>query len=160
MITQSIIRLATRADAADIAVMARDSIERGLPWTWNEARVAQSVRAADTNVAVIGEPGALVAFGIMSYRERDSHLLLFAVRPESRRRKIGSVLLGWLEGVARDMGLERIRVECRRDNQAARNFYAEHAYHELSIERRFYRGIADGVMLEKWLAAASPPAIS
>jgi ribosomal-protein-alanine N-acetyltransferase len=151
MITQADIRLATLADAAEIAALARDTIEQGLPWTWHEARVARAIRANDSNVAVVGERGALVAFGIMAYGEHDAHLLLFAVRREQRRRHVGSLLLAWLEGVARELGLGRIRVECRRDNDAARNFYAEHAYHELAIQRRYYRGIADGVLLEKWL---------
>jgi [ribosomal protein S18]-alanine N-acetyltransferase len=153
MITQSAIRLATSADVAGIAAMARDEIERGLPWTWHDERVARALRAADTNVAVIGEPRDLTAFGIMSYGDRDAHLLLFAVRASHRRQKVGSRLLAWLEEVARSLGVERIRVECRRDNDAARNFYAEQGYHELALERRYYRGIADGVLLQKWLKA-------
>ena len=153
MITQSTVRLATPADVAGIAAIARDEIERGLPWTWHDERVARALRAADTNVAVIGEPRDLAAFGIMSYGDRDAHLLLLAVRESDRRQKVGSRLLAWLEDVARGLGIERIRVECRRDNDAARNFYAEHGYHELAVERRYYRGVADGILLQKWLTA-------
>ena len=46
---------------------------------------------------------------------------------------------------------KRIRVECRRDNAAARNFYCEHGYQELSITTKFYRGLKDGIHLVKWL---------
>jgi [ribosomal protein S18]-alanine N-acetyltransferase len=155
MMSEITIRLAKLADAADIAAMARDDIEQGLPWTWRAGRVARAVRAADTNVAVVGEPKALLAFGIMIYRDLDAHLLLLAVRHARRRQGIGSRLMVWLEEVARGLGIQRIRVECRRDNAAARNFYAEHAFHELSIERRWYRGIADGVLLEKRLVPAA-----
>lgn len=151
MISNLDIRLATRADAAEIATMSRDYIEQGLPWTWTEPRVAFSIASKDTNVVVAREAGIIVGFGIMSYPNDDAHLLLFAVRPESRRRGVGSAMLSLLEAVGRELGVRRIRVECRCDNVAARNFYCESGYHELAIHRRMYRGVADGVSLQKWL---------
>lgn len=150
------IRLATRADAAEIAAMSRDQIERGLPWSWTAERVASAIRNRDTNVAVVGEPGALAGFGIMAYRDEVAHLLLFSVRPSHRRRGVGSALLRWLEAVAVTAGIGRIVVECRRDNAPARNFYAESGYHELAITKGYYRGYSgggeDAIRLEKWLA--------
>jgi ribosomal-protein-alanine N-acetyltransferase len=145
------VRLATLADAADVAAMSRDYIERGLGWTWTKDRIARAIKDSDTNVAVIGERGALVAFGVMSYPDNEAHLLLFAVRPASRRKGVGSALLGWLEEVARSAGATCIRLEARRENVAARNFYGEHGYHERVIAKGMYRGAEDGVKLEKWL---------
>jgi ribosomal-protein-alanine N-acetyltransferase len=152
--TEIAVRLATLADAADIAAMSRDYIERGLGWSWTEERVARAIKHSETNVAVVGERGALVAFGIMSYPDDDAHLLLFAVRPAHRRKGVGSALLGWLEEVARSAGAKRIRVETRRENVAARNFYGEQGYHERVIAKRLYRGLEDGIKLEKWLRGA------
>lgn len=145
------VRLARTSDAEDIATMSRDYIEHGLPWTWTEGRVAAAIGDPDINVVVVGERGAIQAFGIMSYPDDDAHLLLFAVRQAQRRRGVGSAILHWLEEAARTAGAKRIRVECRRDNAAARNFYCEHAYQELSITAKFYRGLKDGVHLVKWL---------
>lgn len=145
------IRLARRADAAMIAAMSRDQIEQGLPWSWTEARVLGAIRNADTNVAVIGEPGALRGFGIMAYRDDVAHLMLFSVLPEHRRQGAGSALLRWLEEVAVNAGVQRISLECRRDNAAARNFYAERGYHELAIAKGYYRGVEDAIRLEKWI---------
>jgi ribosomal-protein-alanine N-acetyltransferase len=145
------IRLATRSDAAEIAAMSRDQIEQGLPWSWTEGRVLGAIRNADTNVAVIGQPGAILGFGIMAYRDEVAHLLLFSVRPSHRRKGVGSALLRWLEDVAVTAGVQRVSVECRRDNAAARNFYAESGYHELAIAKGYYRGVEDAIRLEKWL---------
>jgi ribosomal-protein-alanine N-acetyltransferase len=147
------VRLARIADAAAIARMARDYIEHGLPWTWTEARVEAAIRDPEINVAVAGDSGSICAFGIMSYPDDDAHLLLFAVRSAQQRRGVGSAILRWLEEAARTAGAKRIRVECRRDNVAARNFYCEHGYHELTITTKFYRGLKDGVHLVKWLRA-------
>lgn len=145
------IRLATTADAVSIAAMSRDQIEQGLPWSWTEARVLAAIRNPETNVAVIGERGALRGFGIIAYRDDTAHLLLFSVDPAHRRRGLGCTLLSWLEEVALTMGITRVVVECRRDNAPARNFYAVSGYHELAITRGYYRGREDAVRLEKWL---------
>ena len=151
MIADVTIRLATRADAAEIASMSRDYIEYGLPWRWRHDRVAAAIANPDTNVAVVGERGAITAFGIMSYADVDAHLLLFAVRSTSQRTGVGSAVLLWLEAVARAAGARRIQVEARRDNVAARNFYSEHGYHERLIKKAMYSGITDGIRLEKLL---------
>jgi ribosomal-protein-alanine N-acetyltransferase len=151
VIADTAVRLATVADAADIAEMSREYIEHGLPWGWRTDRVARAIRNPDTNVVVVESQGALVGFGIMSYLDDDAHLLLFAVRGSSQRRGIGSAILRWLEAAARAAGAKRIRVEARRENVAARNFYSEHGYHERVIAKGMYSGVVDGVRLEKWL---------
>jgi [ribosomal protein S18]-alanine N-acetyltransferase len=153
MITEASVRLATLADAAAIAEMSRDEIEHGLGWSWNAARVEHSIRDSNTNVAVIRDNGALLAFGIMSYRDDTAHLLLFAVRRSHQRQGVGTVVLRWLEDVARVAGLKRIHVECRRSNVAARNFYGDHGYHEYQIRKLYYAGIEDAIRLEKWFAS-------
>jgi len=147
------VRLATLADAKGIAAMSRDYIEQGLGWSWTAGRVERAIRDPEVNVAVIGEPGSIVGFGIMSYRHSIAHLLLFAVRRSQQRKGIGSAILAWLETVAVEAGITRIELECRRENPAARNFYGEHGYHEQAISRRYYAGIEDAIRLEKWLAA-------
>jgi len=151
MIADIAIRLATLADAAEIAAMSREHIEHGLPWRWRRERVARSIADRDTNVVVVGEPGRLVAFGIMSYLDDDAHLLLFAVRRASRRQGVGSAVLLWLEEVARAAGARRVRLEARRENAAARIFYNEHGYHERAIRRGMYGETVDGIPMEKWL---------
>ena len=151
MIADVTVRLATPADAMDIAAMSRDYIEYGLPWRWRPDRVAAAIINPDTNAVVVGERGALAAFGIMSYADADAHLLLIAVRSASQRTGVGSAVLLWLEAVARTAGATRIQVEARKENEAARNFYSEHGYHERLIKKAMYSGIADGIRLEKVL---------
>ena len=151
MIPQLTIRFATFADAAAIAALSRDEIEHGLPWTWREARVRHAIADPDTNVIVVGPPGAVAAFGVMYYAEDDAHLLLFAVHRSQQRQGVGSALLQWLEEAAIAAGAQKIRVEARMDNAAARSFYNERGYHEGAIVRRMYSDRLDGVRLEKWL---------
>lgn len=150
------IRLARPEDAGDIAAMSRELIEHGLPWTWRPDRVLRAIRSHDTNVAVLRDDGgALLAFGIMEYLDTDAYLVLFAVRADRQREGLGSALLRWLEASAEVAGAERIRVDARRDNVAARNFYNELGYHEVQIRRGRYSGSIDGIQLEKWLRSVS-----
>ena len=149
------IRLATIDDAADIAALSRDEIERGLPWSWTQERVAAAIRNPDTNVAVAGERGGIAGFGIMVYRDEAAHLSLFCVRASHRRQGVGSDILRWLEDVAVTAGARCIRLECRRDNVAARDFYGEHGYHERAIARGYYQGREDAVQLEKYCVPPS-----
>jgi ribosomal-protein-alanine N-acetyltransferase len=151
MLANLAFRFPTLADAEDIAAMSRDHIEQGLPWRWRRERVARAIQDPNTNVVVVGEPGALLAFGIMSYADEDAHLLLFAVQHSHQRKGIGSAVLVWLEEVARTAGSARICVEARKDNVAARCFYNEHGYHERALRQGMYSQMADGVYLEKWL---------
>lgn len=151
MLSETAVVLAVTRDASTIAAMSRDYIEQGLGWRWTAGRVLASIRNPDKNVAVIRDDGTVIAFGIMSYFENHAHLELLAVLPKKRRQGLASAITVWLERVAHVAGIERIFVECRRNNDAARNFYHEHCYHEQRIDKAMYRGIEDGIRLQKWL---------
>lgn len=152
MIDAGEIRLALPQDAARIATMSRDYVEDGLGWGWTPARVLRSIRDRVTNV-VVAECGAdLAGFGIMKYLDDDAHLLLFAVKPEYRRRGVGSGLLTWLESTATTAGIELIFLETRATNAAAREFYAARGYRELTTLPRYY-GSEDAVRIGKDLGS-------
>ena len=147
------VTIATRSDASAIAVMSRDLIEHGLEWHWRPERVARAIADPNTNAIVVRGDRQLIGFGIMEYLDDDAYLVLFAVHASHQRQGVGTVLLRWLETVARAAGSQRIRVDARRDNVAARCFYNEHGYHERILKTRMYGGAIDGVRLEKWLRA-------
>ena len=146
------IRLAVPGDAMRLAAMSRDYIEDGLGWGWTPARVARSIRDRATNVALAEHGTDLAGFGIMQYLDDDAHLLLFAVRPEYRRRGIGSQLLEWLESTAATAGIELIFLETRAGNATARGFYAARGYRELATLPRYYRS-EDAVRIGKDLGS-------
>jgi ribosomal-protein-alanine N-acetyltransferase len=145
------IAIARPSDASAIAVMSRDLIEYGLEWRWRTDRVARAINDPDTNVAVLRQEEELIGFGIMKYLDDEAYLILFAVAKSQQRQGMGSALLRWLEAAARAAGSQRIGVDTRRENVAARCFYNEHGYHERTLESRMYGKAVDGVRLEKWL---------
>jgi len=150
------IRLATLADAPDIARMSRDCIEHGLSWSWTGERVGQAVRDPDTNVAVALLRGKLQGFGIMQYLDDTAHLVLLAVRPERRHQGLGRQLLGWLEQAAQVCGSTGIRLECRADNRNALAFYRQLGYRETGRAAGYYEGRVDAVQLvRQWPGVVS-----
>jgi ribosomal-protein-alanine N-acetyltransferase len=151
----TVIAFAHHGDCVAIAELSRTQIEDGLPWRWTPARVARAIADRATNVAVVRERDALIAFGIMKYADDAAHLLLLAVDPAHRRSGIGTALLRWLEVVARGAGLDVIRLEARDDNPAARAFYRHNGYRELRQVAGMYCGLKNGVHLERNFPSAS-----
>lgn len=153
MIDHLTLRLATRGDAAQIAAMSRDLIERGLGWSWTPRRVQRSIVDAHTNVVVALDGQRLVGFGIMRYHDDESHLLLLAVQPSERRRGIGAALVTWLEKAALVSGVGQIYLESRLSNLQARAFYRRLGYREVQTVPGYYQGVEPGVRMAKDLWA-------
>lgn len=155
MIAKHRIGLAHLSDASAISRMSRDYVEQGLGWSWTPTRVVRSIRDRATNVAVVREGGSVLGFGIMKYGDDIAHLHLLAVHRAQRRRGIAAALLAWLEASARTAGVEKIRVEARLLNHAARAFYRSGGYQEVELLAGYYRGTEDAVRMEKRLWADS-----
>ena len=151
--TLTSIRFATRADAAVIAGMSRDLIERGLGWSWTRERVLRSLRHPDTNAVVAVRDAERAGFGIMRYGEDEAHLLLLAVQPRCARRGVGSAIVEWLERSARVAGIARISLEARFGNVAARNFYARLGYAQTQLLPGYYGGREASVRMRKELGS-------
>ena len=151
MVDRFDIELAVSSDAAHIAELSRETIEQGLPWRWTRERVLACIRDRTTNTVVSRALDRLVGFAIMKYGEEEGSLLLFAVDPAYRRRRVGSELLEWLEVTARTAGLRAIRLEARQDNQAASAFYRHHGYEEIGVVHGYYQGLEDAVRFLKRL---------
>jgi ribosomal-protein-alanine N-acetyltransferase len=154
MIDHLTLRLATRADSAQIAAMSRDQIERGLGWSWTPRRVLRSIGDASTNVVVALDGQRLVGFGIMKYHDDEAHLLLLAVQASDRRRGIGAALVTWLEKAALVSGVGTVYLESRLGNLQARAFYRSLGYREVQTVPGYYQGVEPGVRMAKdlWLA--------
>ena len=149
------VRLATPADAREIADMSRRYIEHGLGWSWTAARVLKGIQDASTNVAVLHQRQAVLGFGIMQYGEETAHLALLAVEHDHRSQGLGGLVLGWLEQCAIVAGIERIRLEARVDNAAGLAFYGRHGYRQTGTLPGYYLGVLDAVRLEKALRPES-----
>jgi ribosomal protein S18 acetylase RimI-like enzyme len=150
-------RLATSADAYEIAVMSRYLIEVGLRgWTWPPERVAKAVRARETNVLVADIKQHVVGFAIMDFGDTSGHLSLLAVKPTHQRCGIGRQLMAWLEESALTAGITTVNLELRSNNFAARTFYRMLGYKELAYIQGYYRGVETAVKMARDIRPVVP----
>ncbi len=147
------VRLATPADARELAQMSRIYVEHGLGWRYTEARMRAAIAHRATNVAVAHEDSQIVGFGMMEYGEARAHLTLLAVHRYRQRRGIGTAIVRWLEDAARTAGLDVVRVEARADNAAAHAFYLKLGYVEKELLVGHYAKQEDAVRFEKRLGS-------
>jgi ribosomal-protein-alanine N-acetyltransferase len=144
----AVLRLATPADAADIATMSRDLIEHGLGWSWTRTRVARNIANRDTATLVAGNGRRVVGFAMMYFGDDHAHLNLLAVRPAYQRAGIGRRMVTWLADSARVAGITAIHLEVRSSNAAARRFYRAVGFQEVTLLPRYYSGVEAAV----WMA--------
>ncbi len=114
-------------------------------WTaLDYARVARGEMAgwvAEENEAVVG---FLVARRIVS----DLEILNFAVRPEARRRGVGTALLREAFAWGKTFTAEKALLEVRASNLAALHFYDWHGFEVTGRRRRYYNApIEDALVL-------------
>lgn len=155
------IKLASPADAYEIAVMSRYLVEVGLRgWSWPPERVAHAIRARDTNVLVAEVKSHLVGFAIMDFGDTAAHLSLLAVKPSHQRCGIGRQLMAWLEEAALTAGITTINLELRVNNFAARMFYRLLGYREVSYIPGYYRGLETAVKMSRDIRRAISDRVS
>lgn len=129
--------------------MSRRLIERGLPWRWTPRVVAGRIRDSETAVVVAWADDRMLGFAIMGFRflRGEAHLLLLAVDPPARRRRVGLALWHWLETVARRGGIARVELEVRKANSAARAFYHALGFREVARLRGYYEDGEDALRM-------------
>jgi ribosomal protein S18 acetylase RimI-like enzyme len=132
--------LARLDDATRIALMSRDLVEDGLPWSWTAKRVVAHIRGRDSNVLTARAGGQLIGFAIMQFSAEHAHLNLLAVEPTYRHLGVGRQLIEWQEETARVGGIFFVNLEVRAGNEGARVFYRKLGYQETKLLPRYYSG--------------------
>jgi len=134
------LKLARLRDAQRLAVMSRDLIEFGLPWSWTAQRIAAHIRSSESNVLTAWVDDRLIGFAIMQYFTEHAHLNLLGVEPAYRRFGIGRRLIEWLEETARTGGIFTVTLEVRAGQHGSRMFYRALGYQESQYIPGYYSG--------------------
>lgn len=150
------LRLATLADAAQIADMSRQLIETGLGWSWTPARVTRNLRRPETAGVVAQLRRQMVGFAIMHFGDEDANLNLLAVDPEYQGAGIGRWMVEWLEASALVAGVAVVYLQVRASNRAAQAFYAKLGYREVRHMAGYYSGREAALCMARDLWCAAP----
>lgn len=113
-------------------------------WTWREALTSEH-RLLRTE----HDAGGLAGYVVVAILGDVAELERIAVRTDARRRGLGRKLLRNAVDESRENGADALILEVRDDNLAARAFYREHEFHEVSRRPGYYdRGAVDAVILQ------------
>jgi ribosomal-protein-alanine N-acetyltransferase len=107
-------------------------------WPEQTYRTAFQPGAPERYLWVIEEGGQLQAFLIARFSAAECELENLVVANQHRRRGLASELLQALIAIARKRKLERVLLEVRESNQAARALYEKAGFEENGRRKTYY----------------------
>ena len=135
--------------AADLdAVMAIENRIYAHPWT--RGNFAESLDAG-YHCWIAESRGAIVGYSVVAIAAGEAHLLNLSIAAEWQRQGLGAELLRFIVKLARDDAAERIFLEVRPSNAAARALYQRAGFSEIGVRRAYYParwGHEDALVLE------------
>ncbi len=145
------------AVAADLDFVTAREAESFPADPWSPVLIAEAVAGIlPTTSVVVGEvPGERVGYAVTSTVQDVAELQRIATAPGARRAGVASALLAAVADAAEDAGAERLLLEVREDNVAARAFYAARGFAEIARRLRYYRDGTTAVVLERALTAGN-----
>jgi ribosomal-protein-alanine acetyltransferase len=106
-------------------------------------------------ISFMAKLGEQIAGFVIAYLENEEkkvfgHIITLNVAPQFRHRGIAQVLLGEVERLLKQQGVDECRLEVREDNVAALRLYKKLGYQEIGRLEHYY-GRAHGLYLKKAL---------
>ena len=141
------IRLLCHADLAAVAEIERLCFNE----PWSEASLELLLKDGNFGVVAI-EDGAVAAYvGVIAFAP-EADVTNVATHPDYRRRGIGAEVLGFLKSEAEKRGIEKIYLEVRRSNEAARGLYEKMGFAVTGERKGFYKNPREDALLMAWTA--------
>lgn len=146
-----------RADAADLdALVALEQASFGGDRI-NRAQFQRHLRS-DSALLLVAETSELDMLGsaLVLFRRGSSAARLYSIarRAQARGTGVGPALIASVENAARARGCDRLRLEVRQDNAAARQLYQRLGFKVIGDLAGYYEDGGDGRRYEKALFEA------
>ena len=138
-----------RFNEADLdAVMAIENAVYTHPWTRDN--FTDSLNAG-YQCWLMECAGMMVGYCVVAIAAGEAHLLNLSIAAGWQRRGLGSMLLGLVQRLVEERAAQRIFLEVRVSNAAARALYARAGFREIGTRRGYYpagAGREDALVLE------------
>ena len=123
-------------DAAGLTSILRDAPEAA---NWTQASYREWMNSPGAVAFVSEGDGRVTGFVIGRQVADEAEVLNLAVVPLARRKGQGGVLLNAVVNEFRARGVNRVYLEVRESNVAARAFYAKHGFSQTGKRLKYYR---------------------
>jgi ribosomal-protein-alanine N-acetyltransferase len=142
----TLVRPAVAADVEEVCGLEAVSFPLD---PWSPVLVGQAVEGSVPTLAVLvaEQEAAFAGYAVVSVVDVDAELQRIAVPEPLRRTGVAKELLAAVRVHAADGGAERLLLEVREDNLAARMFYERAGFTELGRRPRYYRDGATALVL-------------
>ncbi len=122
-----------------------ESICFSMPWTRSQCKGA----LAQDNFAALGlwQGKALVAYISFFHYGEEMEIINLAVHPFARRRGHGFHLLQALLQAGRKMGMQRVALEVRENNQAAISLYEKSGFGISGLRKKYYPDTGENALI-------------
>ena len=117
----------------------------------------QLAEANPETFLVAEREGRLVGYAVADKWQDHNHLVSIAVHPHNRRNGVGEALLAELEII---LGRGLLRLELRKSNLAAMEFYIANGFKPIGTRPGYYGDGEDAILMEKRVKRNPTPASS
>ncbi|MFN7086324.1 MAG: ribosomal protein S18-alanine N-acetyltransferase [Burkholderiales bacterium] len=120
------------------------------PYPWTRGNFSDSL-AAGYHCWIVEDGGAIIGYCVVMIAAGEAHLLNLSIAPGWQRRGLGSALLQFVIDLARNHMAEKIYLEVRPSNRAARALYGRAGFAEIGLRRAYYPAAAgreDALVME------------
>ncbi len=129
-----IFRRATKEDVKHIAALEG----RVFSDAWTVQGITETYDQPQTFLTVAEENGVIVGYCIVYYVLEEGEIARIAVDEKIRRQGVGRGLLDYTMICCRQMKLQRVLLDVRESNAAARAFYVSYGFAEDGMRKNFY----------------------
>lgn len=139
-----VVREMTMEDGAAVAELEHQTF----PDAWSEKSVLETLDQPNT-ICLIAEKAGRMAGYMLVYKAADeAEIARIAVVEELKRQGVASSLMKDLLLRCREQGVEKVLLDVRESNAAARAFYGKTGFHEDGIRQHFYEDPQeDGILM-------------
>lgn len=137
------IRWMIRRDMAEVL----ETESRSFEFPWTEEDFIRCLRQRNCIGMVAEYDERVVGFMIYELHKSRLHILNFAVRPELRRRGVGSQMVSKLISKLSHQRRNQIQLEVRETNLEAQLFFRRMGFRAISVLRDFYEDTVEDAYL-------------
>ena len=140
------IRWMIRRDMPEVLAIENRSFE----FPWSDEDFIRCLRQRNCIGMVAEYDERVVGFMIYELHKNRLHVLNFAVRPEFRRRGVGTSMMRKLIGKLSEQRRNRILLEIRETNLDAQLFFRDCDFRAISVLREFYEDSPEDAYLMQY----------
>ena len=137
------IRKMRREDVAEVAELEK----KIFPDAWSENAILETWKQRQTMLLIAREDRKIIGYLILYFVLEDGEIARIAVADEYRRKGVAGKMLRELALLCRENGVNRLMLDVRESNEAARAFYVKQGFEIDGIRKNYYSNPVENAVL-------------